>query len=98
MPIQKKLCIDLRWIDASGVGMYIKGIMPGIVETLSDISIVGLGDLSRLEEFSWSQAPNLQLIDCRAARYSLAEQIRLPLGGRKRTPPRAARRLADLFR
>ena len=26
------------------------------------------------------------------------EQIRLPLGGRKRTPPRPARRLADLFR
>ena len=78
MPIQKKLCIDLRWIDASGVGMYIKGIMPGIVETLRDILIVGLGDRSRLEEFSWSQAPNLQLVDCRAARYSLAEQIQLP--------------------
>jgi glycosyltransferase involved in cell wall biosynthesis len=79
MPIQKKLCIDLRWIDASGVGTYIKGIMPGIVETLRDISIVGLGDRSHLEEFSWSQAPNLQLVDCRAARYSLAEQIQLPL-------------------
>lgn len=78
MPIQKKLCIDLRWIDASGVGTYIKGIMPGIVETLRDVSIVGLGSLSRLEEFPWSHAPNLQLVDCRTARYSLAEQVRLP--------------------
>jgi len=79
MPIQRKLCIDLRWIDASGVGTYIKGIMPGIVEKLQNVRIVGLGNRSRLEEFSWSQAPNVQLIDCRTARYSLAEQIRLPL-------------------
>ena len=79
MPIQRKLCIDLRWIDASGVGTYIKGIMPGIVEKLKDIWIVGLGDRSRLEEFPWSRAPNVQLVDCRAERYSLAEQIRLPL-------------------
>jgi glycosyltransferase involved in cell wall biosynthesis len=79
MQSQRKLCIDLRWIDASGVGMYIQGIMPGIVEKLKDFSIVGMGDRSRLEEFSWASAPNVQLIDCRARRYSLAEQIQLPL-------------------
>jgi glycosyltransferase involved in cell wall biosynthesis len=75
----RTLSIDLRWIDASGVGVYIKGIMPGIVDWLSDVSIVGLGDRQRLEKFSWSTARNVRLIDCRAARYSLAEQIRLPL-------------------
>ena len=53
--------------------------MPGIVEELEDISIVGLGDRSRLEDFSWSRAANVRLIDCRAGRYSLAEQIQLPL-------------------
>ena len=37
----KTLCIDLRWIDASGVGVYIKGIMPGVVSQLRDVSIVG---------------------------------------------------------
>jgi glycosyltransferase involved in cell wall biosynthesis len=58
--------------------MYIQGIMPGIVEKLKDFSIIGLGDRSRLEEFSWTHAPNVQLVDCRAGRYSLAEQIRLP--------------------
>ena len=75
----KVLTIDLRWIDASGVGIYIKGIMPGIVEWLGDVSIVGVGDRSRLEEFSWSRADNVRLVDCRAGRYSLAEQIQLPL-------------------
>jgi glycosyltransferase involved in cell wall biosynthesis len=84
----KTLCIDLRWIDSSGVGVYIKGIMPGIVERLRDVSIVGIGDRPRLQQLSWSRAANFQLVDCRAGRYSLAEQIQLPL-----TIPRAT----DLF-
>ena len=53
--------------------------MPGIVERLNDVSIAGLGDRSRLEEFAWSRAANIRIIDCRAGRYSLAEQIQLPL-------------------
>lgn len=76
---RRTIAIDLRWIDSSGVGVYIKGIMPGIVERLRDVSIVGLGDRSRLREFSWSRADNIHLVDCRAGRYSLAEQIQLPL-------------------
>jgi glycosyltransferase involved in cell wall biosynthesis len=78
MPSLKTLCIDLRWIDSSGVGVYIKGIMPGIVERLGDVSIVGVGDTSRLRDFSWSGAANVRLVDCRAGRYSLAEQVQLP--------------------
>ncbi len=75
----KTLCIDLRWIDSSGVGVYIKGIMPGIVERLRDVSIVGIGDRARLQQLSWSRAANIRLVDCKAGRYSLAEQIQLPL-------------------
>jgi glycosyltransferase involved in cell wall biosynthesis len=75
----RNLAIDLRWIDSSGVGIYIKGILPGIVERLGDVSIAGIGDRLRLEEFPWARAANVRLIDCRAARYSLAEQVQLPL-------------------
>jgi glycosyltransferase involved in cell wall biosynthesis len=75
----KRLCIDLRWIDSSGVGVYIKGIMPGIIERLRDVSIIGIGDCARLQQLSWSRAANIRLIDCQAERYSLAEQIQLPL-------------------
>jgi glycosyltransferase involved in cell wall biosynthesis len=75
----KKLCIDLRWIDSSGVGVYIRGIMPGIVERLRDVSIIGIGDRTRLQQMPWSLAANVRLVDCRAGRYSLAEQIQLPL-------------------
>lgn len=53
--------------------------MPGLVDRLQGISVVGIGNKSRLQEFSWSDAQNVQLIDCRAERYSIAEQIQLPL-------------------
>jgi hypothetical protein len=49
----KTLCIDLRWIDSSGVGVYIKGIMPRIVERLCEVSIVGIGDRARLLQLRW---------------------------------------------
>jgi glycosyltransferase involved in cell wall biosynthesis len=79
MSKRKTLAIDLRWIDSSGVGVYIKGIMPGIIQALEDVSIVGIGNRLRLEEFPWSRATNVRLVDCGAGRYSLAEQIQLPL-------------------
>jgi glycosyltransferase involved in cell wall biosynthesis len=75
----KTLCIDLRWIDASGVGVYIKGVLPGIIERLKDTSIVGIGDIGRLKEFPWSHSDNVRLVQCGAGRYSLAEQVQLPL-------------------
>jgi len=59
--------------------MYIQGIIPGLVERLQDISIVGIGDRSRLEAFSWADADNVHLVDCRAGRYSLNEQLQLLL-------------------
>ncbi|HEX2917075.1 MAG TPA: glycosyltransferase family 1 protein [Edaphobacter sp.] len=84
----KHLTIDLRWIDASGVGTYIKGILPGLISHLTDVSITGIGDAARIREFNWSQAPNFRTMDCRADRYSIAEQVQLP---------RAIPRTTDLF-
>jgi glycosyltransferase involved in cell wall biosynthesis len=75
----KLLCIDLRWIDKSGVGTYIKGIMPGIVDRLGDVVIAGVGNIERLRQFDWARAKNLRLIGCHAKPYSIAEQLQLPL-------------------
>jgi len=77
--MKKKLCIDLRWIDCSGIGTYIKGLIPGLIADLGDVKIVGLGAKKRLQEFPWSGASHVELIDCDVSRYSAAEQILLPL-------------------
>jgi glycosyltransferase involved in cell wall biosynthesis len=77
--MKKKLCIDLRWIDCSGIGTYIKGLIPGLIAALADVRIVGIGQKRRLQEFPWSGAAHVELIDCDASRYSLMEQVLLPL-------------------
>lgn len=75
----KRLCIDLRWIDCSGIGTYIKCLMPGLIAQLADVAIVGLGAKDRLLELPWTGATNVEIIDCNADRYSLGEQLALPL-------------------
>jgi hypothetical protein len=49
----KTLCIELRWIDSPGVGAYINGVMPRIVERLRDVSIEGIGNRARLLRLRW---------------------------------------------
>ena len=39
-----------------------KGIMPGIVDMLQDVRIIGLGDPKRIEQFAWSAAPNFSAL------------------------------------
>jgi glycosyltransferase involved in cell wall biosynthesis len=75
----KTLTADLRWIDCSGIGTYIKGIMPGLISAFRDLRIVGLGYQRRLQEFPWAHASHVELVECGAPRYSLAEQALLPL-------------------
>jgi glycosyltransferase involved in cell wall biosynthesis len=81
----KTLCIDLRWIDRSGIGTYIKGIMPGILARLEDVAVVGIGPKHHIQNFEWSSADNFEIVDCTVARYSLGEQIILPFAIPKRT-------------
>ena len=78
MSQKKMLCIDLRWIDSSGVGVYIQGIMPGLAERLNDTDIIGIGDRDRLEQFPWSAASNFRIVHSLAPRYSMREQVELP--------------------
>jgi glycosyltransferase involved in cell wall biosynthesis len=80
--------MDLRWIRSSGVGVYIRGLMPGLVQQLADVRITGLGHPEILSELSWTQAANFSVVNAQSGRYSVAEQLELP---------RRIARDADLF-
>ena len=73
-----RVAIDLRWIEASGVGNYIQGIMPEILDTLRDLAVTGLGSKEQIRQYSWASAANFSIVDCDFRRYSLQEQLRLP--------------------
>ncbi|WP_299259042.1 glycosyltransferase family 1 protein [uncultured Aquimarina sp.] len=69
-----KLVIDVRLINNSGIGTYIKNIIPSIVDYFDDVVV--LGDPDIISQFNWSR--NVKIIPFRAKVYSISEQLLYP--------------------
>lgn len=69
-----KLVIDIRLINASGIGTYLKNIIPGILEAFDEVSV--LGNTKEIQLFDWSK--NVKIIAFNAKIYSIKEQIEYP--------------------
>jgi glycosyltransferase involved in cell wall biosynthesis len=73
------LTIDVRMIQAAGVGTYIRELLPRVASALRAHSISLIGDADLLKTFPWSRARSFRIIDCKAPIYSVREQIELPV-------------------
>lgn len=71
-PKLSTLVIDARLIKASGIGVYLKNIIPSL---LDDFKITLLGDIEQLMQEEWSR--RTQIISCQAPIYSIKEQLAL---------------------
>ncbi|MBX3117993.1 MAG: glycosyltransferase family 4 protein [Fimbriimonadaceae bacterium] len=76
--------IDVRMLG-SGIGSYIRTIMPRLIDNCPDVDFVLLGPQIYLVEI-FGERPNVRYIDTSIPRYSLAEQRDLP----KIIPPETA--------
>jgi glycosyltransferase involved in cell wall biosynthesis len=65
--------IDFRMCKASGIGTYIKNIVPYLVDTY-DVTL--LGNKQELSLLSWSG--KVKIIDIKSKIYSISEQFELP--------------------
>lgn len=70
---KKTLTIDARMIDDSGIGTYLKNIMPYLFQ---DFNIILLGNREKLSRYSASN--NCTIIAFNAKIYSLKEQLLFP--------------------
>jgi glycosyltransferase involved in cell wall biosynthesis len=70
-----KLVIDIRLINASGIGTYLKNIIPGILDEFEEVVV--LGNAQEINELNWSN--QVEVIEFNAKIYSLKEQILYPL-------------------
>jgi glycosyltransferase involved in cell wall biosynthesis len=70
-----KLVIDIRLINASGIGTYLKNILPGILHTFDQVVV--LGNRQEINKFHWSK--KVKIIEFNAKIYSLNEQILYPI-------------------
>lgn len=71
------ITIDARMINNSGIGTYIKNMIPNLVDKYN---LALLGNLNILKSFPWSN--QVTIISANYPIYSLSEQINLP----KRVP------------
>lgn len=73
----RRIAIDLRMLDASGIGTYIRHLLPLILTARPQDRFVLLGDPDRIAMHEWSRADTVQIIPCRARIYSVSEQWQL---------------------
>ena len=71
------ITIDARWINASGIGTYLRNLLPGLVAALPEREFSLLGSVSALEAVAGLQRSNVRLVDAGAPMYSVSEQFEL---------------------
>lgn len=69
-----KLVIDIRLINASGIGTYLKNVIPEILQNFDEVLV--LGNTKEIECFDWSK--KIKIIEFNAKVYSLKEQFQYP--------------------
>lgn len=67
--------IDARMVDHSGIGRYLRQLVPRVTARNPDLRFVLLGDRTRMEELGWSHSPNVTTRAFGAPIYSVREQI-----------------------
>lgn len=71
------IIIDLRMINASGIGTYIKNLVPLIIENYPSAHYILLGKKEEILNYEWSKRKNVTVRNFGAPIYSLSEQIKI---------------------
>jgi len=68
------ICIDCRMIDASGVGVYLRGILPWLLRC--DHNFLLLGNREKLQPFAVD--PNIHIVACNIKPFAIRELFFFP--------------------
>jgi glycosyltransferase involved in cell wall biosynthesis len=73
----KSLAIDARMLHFSGIGTYLRALLPRLISQAPELQFHLIGDPGELAACTWAGAPNVALIGCGARVYSAGEQLQL---------------------
>ncbi len=73
-----RISIDARMMWASGIGTYIRNLVPKILDAYPGARFSLLGDPKKMEAWKGFQRPNVDLVKVRAGIYTLSEQFVIP--------------------
>lgn len=71
------ITIDARWINISGMGTYLRNVLPGVIAAFPDIEFCLLGDKPVLATLEGLNRNNVRMVGAKASMYSLTEQLEL---------------------
>lgn len=71
------IVIDSRMYRSSGIGTYIRNLIPYVVEGISDERFALIGNLPEVAKVAESYGKRVSFIRCSAPLYSIAEQVKL---------------------
>lgn len=69
------ITIDARWLNASGIGTYLRNIIPGILENFPTQEFAILGEPSGISQLLGAGNANVRLINAASPMYSIREQL-----------------------
>jgi glycosyltransferase involved in cell wall biosynthesis len=82
MTLQPLITVDIRKIDDSGIGTYIKNLLPEVISMTPDFKyclIMKHGKLDNLiDRYPWIDTKNVSTIECTSEPSSIQEQFELP--------------------
>ncbi len=79
-----RIVIDCRMLDSSGIGTYVRSVVPRVVCLRPEWQFVLIGPEARLRELDWTSLANVTVIACDVPIYGIREQLavlrRIPRG------------------
>jgi glycosyltransferase involved in cell wall biosynthesis len=72
-----QVTVDVRLVGASGIGTYIRNVLPRIIAARPHWQFHLLGRPEELNQCPWSAADRVRVIPCDAPVYGLTEQVQL---------------------
>ena len=60
----EKLIVDFRMHKASGIGTYVKSLLPFLVEKFE---VILLGSKAEIRDYAWSK--NVKILECKSKIY-----------------------------
>lgn len=72
------ITIDMRWVNVSGIGTYLKNVVPGIVSAFPERRFVLLGKREAIASLPFADCAKIDIVDADTKMYSVAEQFEIP--------------------
>ena len=73
----RRITIDMRMLGASGIGTYLRNLIPRVTSMGLDITYYLLGDTEGLDRMEGLNGEHIHCIDCQTSIYSVSEQLSL---------------------